>query len=138
MSKYICEIKNIPYIGGLSISINDKTGSPLNILGTFINIDIETSKDKILMILDNINSIEKNNAYEFKYLGEICAIYVYKKKSLIVDTLSGVNYQEDYDYDFFNIAPPDICDFEEIETSELKKIIELWLNEVDETYYFRS
>lgn len=81
MSKYICEIKkNIPYIGGLSISINDKTGSPLNILGTFINIDIGTSKDKILMILDNINSIEKNNAYEFKYLGEICAIYVYKKR----------------------------------------------------------
>ena len=132
MSKYIYEIKkDIPYIGNISISINDETGSPLNILGTFINVDIGTSKDKTLMILDNINSIEKNNAYEFKYLGEICAIYIYKKKSLIVDTLSGANYQEDYDYDFFYTTPPDICDFEEIETRELKKIIELWLTEIN-------
>lgn len=37
------------------------------------------------------------------------------------NTLSGANYQEDYDYDFLNITPPDICDFEEIETNELKK-----------------
>lgn len=57
---YIYQIeKDIPYIGNISISIRDKTGFPLNILGTFINIDIGTSKDKILMILDSINSIEK-------------------------------------------------------------------------------
>ena len=129
---YIYQIeKDIPYIGNISISIRDKTGFPLNILGTFINIDIGTSKDKILMILDSINSIEKNSIYEFKYLGEICAIYIQKNKSLIVDTLSRVNYQEDYDYDFLNVTPPDICDFEEIETKELKKIMELWLTEVD-------
>lgn len=130
---YIYQIeKDIPYIGNISISIRDKTGFPLNILGTFINIDIGTSKDKILMILDSINSIEKNSIYEFKYLGEICAIYIHKNKSLIVDTLSGVNYQEDYDYDFLNVTPPDICDFEEIETKELKKIMELWLTVVKE------
>ena len=130
---YIYQIeKDIPYIGNISISIHDKTGFPLNILGTFINIDIGTSKDKILMILDSINSIEKNSIYEFKYLGEICAIYIHKNKSLIVDTLSGTNYQEDYDYDFLNVTPPDICDFEEIETKELKKIMELWLTVVKE------
>lgn len=129
MSKYICEIKkDIPYIGSLSICIFDETGFPLNILGTFINIDVGISNEKTLMILDGIIN---SDTYEFKYLGEICAIYVYRKKVLIVDTLSGANYQENYDYDFFNITPPDICDFEEIETKELKKIIELWLTEIN-------
>ena len=75
-------------------------------------------------MLDNIHSVLNGNKSEYKYMREICAVYVHKEKTLIVDTLSGVNYSDDYDYDFFNTVPTDICDFEEIKTVELKETAE--------------
>ena len=125
--KYIYEIEM--YDCGISkrlfiaIKYNNKN---LTILETFINTDISIREEKILSLLNNIEKILNGEVEEYDWLGEICAIYVYKEKCIIVDTLSGYNYNEDYDYNYPNVTPPDICDYEEIKITELKEILKAW------------
>ncbi|MDE5792263.1 MAG: hypothetical protein K2H66_01910 [Oscillospiraceae bacterium] len=122
---YDCGISKRLFI---AIKYNNKN---LTILETFINTDISIREEKILNLLNNIEKILNGEGEEYDWLGEICAIYVYKEKCIIVDTLSGYNYDEEYEgYDYPDATPPDICDYEEIETIELKNILVAWYDAI--------
>lgn len=111
----------------ITVKYNNKS---LPILETFINTDISIQEKKALNLLNNIKKVLNNQIQKYDWLGEICAIYVSKEKCMIVDTLSGFNYADDYNYDYPHVTPPDICNYEEIETTELKEILEAWYDAI--------
>ncbi|MDE6657126.1 MAG: hypothetical protein K2J88_00895 [Oscillospiraceae bacterium] len=132
MSKYTYKItKDNEFDKGLCISVCSPENKELKILNTLIMIDVNVSARKTLTLLNSIKAVLNGEQETYNWLGEICAIYVGKEKSMIVDTLSGYNYNDDYEgYDYPDVIPPDICDYEEIETVALKEILEAWYEEI--------
>ena len=134
MSQYTYKITTEEIYKYLSISVCSPENKELKILNTFIITDIGESARKTLDLLYHVQAILNGKQETYSWLGEICAIYVGKEKSMIVDTLSGYNYNENYDYDYPAITPPDICDYEEIETVALKEILKAWYEEITQIH----
>ena len=78
------------------ISVLSPENKKMEILNTFIMIDININIQNTLTLLNNINSILDDKTKTYKWCGEICAIYLCKETSMIVDTLSGFNYDDNY------------------------------------------
>ena len=127
--KYIIKMRKWGISRRLFITIKHNIND-FPILTTFINIDIGIQAENVLNLLNNIKKVLNNQIQKYDWLGEICAIYVSKEKCMIVDTLSGFNYADDYNYDYPHVTPPDICNYEEIETTELKEILEAWYDAI--------
>lgn len=81
-----------------------------DLLTTFLSADVSPFSDYVIEALDNVLSERK----EFERInGNICGCEIYKDKTKIYD----------------NLADDGIGNWCEVETEELRELVDIWLNE---------